>query len=88
MRQGTVNVTTSPTLILSANGNRESVILYNSSTLSVSIGYDTNISTNNVAIGPSGTLTEDNSGSKMYLGPYYGITSAGTAVIAVWERTK
>ena len=89
MRYGKVTITTSPTLILSAADNRHSVVLFNSSTLSASIGHDNQITTDTaLPLTKSTYLAEDSGGAAIYKGDYYGVASAGTADIYYWERTR
>ena len=75
MSYASVSVTTSATLIVSANPRRQSLIISNTDTsVKLYIGPDTSITTSNGIEIPAGSsLTEDNGGSKVYCGDVYGI---------------
>ncbi len=89
MSYSNISVTTSPTLIVAANPRRQSLIITNTDTNNkLYVGPDTSITTSNCPeIGTSGSLTEDNGGSKVYCGDVYGI-STGTISVSYWERTE
>lgn len=79
-----VTVTTSPTLIVAANNSRRQLIVDNQgSTNSVYFGPNTSIASNNtVKLLPGANLTSD---GNAFLGSLYGVTSAGSSVVGVWE---
>jgi hypothetical protein len=85
---GSVSVGTSPTLIVDANSQRLSIILVNGGSDRVHIGQDASLTTASPYLLKNGTLTEDSGGTKLYCGPFYGMTTAGTSVIYYWERTR
>lgn len=89
MAYNTVTVGATATLIVAANANRHSVIITNTSTsVNLYIGPDSSVTTSNgILVSTSGgNLTEDNSGTRIYTGPIYGI--AGSSIdVRYWERT-
>lgn len=90
MSYSAVSVTTSPTLILSANSNRLSLIIVNSdASATLYIGDDSSVSiSNGIPISAGSNLTEDSGGTKIWMGPVYGVSSTGTISVRVWERTR
>ncbi len=83
-----VTVTTTATKIIDANVNRISLILTNISPGTVYIGQDSTVTVSNgVPLSEGDKLTEDNGGTRMYLGQFYAIVAAGTSDIRFWERT-
>lgn len=88
MAYGYVSVGTAATLILADNPQRLSLIIINSGSNRVHIAQDASITTASPYLLQDGSLTEDNGGTKMYCGPFYGITTAGTSVVYYWERTR
>ena len=84
-----VSIGTTNTLILSDNPQRLSLVVVNNGSNTVYIGPDTSVTTaNGIKIVASGTYSEDSGGTKMYCGPFYGIASDGTTIVAYWERTR
>jgi hypothetical protein len=88
MAYGYISVGTAATLILDANPQRLSVIIINSGSDRVHIAQDDSITTASPYLMVNGSLSEDNGGTKMYCGPYYGITTGGDATVYYWERTR
>ena len=85
----TVTVTTSATLIVGANTQRQSLIIDNTSAQDLYIGPDDSVTTaNGTRIVKGGNLTETNDGTRPYMGPYYGIVGATTSDIRYWERLR
>lgn len=84
---GRATVGTSATLIVDANTSRHSLIITNTDTnYSLFIGPDTSITTSNaIEVPPGGSFFEDNSGTKLYMGAFYGISSS-TISVRFWER--
>ena len=90
---GTVRVGTSATKILSANSQRQSLILTNGSTSGiVFLGPDATITSANAAtvLDGFGNLSEDSGGTRMFMGDVYGITTSAAAGVDVmfWERLR
>ena len=91
---GTVSVGTSATKIVSANAQRQSLILTNASTSGiVFLGPDATITSANAATvltAYGSNLAEDSGGTRMFMGDVYGITlsSHGSTDILWWERTR
>lgn len=88
MSYGYVNVGNTPTLILDANPQRLSVILINGGSDRVHLAQDSSITTASPYLLPDSTLAEDSGGTKVYCGPYYGITTGGNSIIYFWERIR
>lgn len=88
MAYGYAAIGTSATLIIGDNPNRLSLIITNSGSDRVHIGQDSAITTASPYLMPDTSLTEDSGGTKMYCGPFYGITTGGTAVVYYWERIR
>lgn len=85
----TITATTGGTLIVDANPQRIGLILVNTSTQTVYLGHDTNVTTaNGIPLLTNGNLTEDSGGTKMYCGPIYGITASSTSDVRYWERIR
>jgi hypothetical protein len=85
----TVTVTDSATQIIGDNAKRQSLIIVNTGTETVYIGQTSSVtSANGVPLQQNATLTEDNGGTKMYCGPYYGITASSSSDVRVWERER
>jgi hypothetical protein len=74
----TVTVGNTATQILSANGARRTLIVYNNGTNTVYMGPDTNVTTSNGIPLPQQSSFSQN-GEKMWKGAWYGITSTGTS---------
>ena len=84
-----VTVSTTATLILAANVDRHSYLLANTSSGTVFLGPRSDVTAaNGTPILENGSLAEDNSGVKIYTGDIYGIVSAGTSDVRVWERIR
>ena len=88
MGYGSVTVTGTSTLILDANPQRLSVILVNGGSERLHFGQDASVTTASPYIVANGSFTEDSGGTKMYCGPFYGITTGGTVKVYYWERTR
>lgn len=88
MAYGYVAVGGSANLILNANPQRLSVIIINGGSDRLHLAQDADLTTAAPYLMPNGSLAEDNGGTKMYCGPYYGITTGGVAVAYYWERTR
>jgi hypothetical protein len=88
MAYGYVSVGNTPTLILDANPQRLSVIIINSGSDRLHFAQDASVTTASPYLLKDGSLTEDSGGTKMYCGPFYGISTGGTAVVYYWERTR
>jgi hypothetical protein len=84
-----VSVGTTPTLIVEANAQRLSLIIINGGSDVLHFGQDANVTASNCPyLLPNGNLTEDSSGTKLYCGAFYGITTGGTSTVYYWERTR
>jgi len=88
MGYGSVNIGATPTLIVTDNAKRLSIILINGGSDRVHFGQDASITTACPYIIPDGSFVEDSGGTKMYCGPFYGITTGGTATLYYWERER
>jgi len=75
-------------LILAANPQRLSLIIVNSGSDRLHFGQDASVSTACPYLLPDGSLTEDSGGQKVYCGPFYGITTGGSAIAYYWERIR
>ncbi len=84
-----VTIGTAPTLIVEANEQRLSIIIYNVGPSGVFYGQTSSISTaDSPCLATGASFEEDSGGTKLYTGPFYGIASSGTSDIRVWERTR
>ena len=74
--------------LIPANAKRQSIVIQNTGTVSVYLGDDDTVTSGNaVSVIAAGNLEEDNSGGRMWKGPYFGLTGQGTsAVVVYWER--
>ena len=89
MAYNTVTVTTAATKIVDANSQRQSLIISNAGSVTVYIGPDDSVTTaNGMPIVGYGNLSEDSGGTRMQMGPVYGIVGAGTVDVRYWERTR
>ena len=90
MAYNAVTVTDTATLILAANPNRISYFIVNNGSNTIYIGSDTSITTvNALPITPGANVDEDSGGTKMYMGPIYGIAGvAQSSDIRYWERSE
>ena len=89
MAFNTVTITTTATKIVSANPNRQSLLLSNTSAGTVYLGADNTVTTaNGLPLVQDGTLTEDDGGSRMFMGEVWGIVGAGTSDLRYWERIR
>ena len=89
MAFNTVTVTTVATLIVAANPNRIGLIIVNTSSGTVYLGEDTTVTTSNgTPLKQNENMTEDSSGTKMFMGNVYGIVGSGTSDVRYWERTR
>ena len=88
MAYGSVSVGNTATLILEANPQRQSVLIINGGSDRLHIAQDSSITTACPYLVVHGSLVEDSGGTKMYCGPYYGITTGGTSMVYYWERTR
>lgn len=81
--------TATASLLVAANPNRTSLIITVPSGTSLWMGDAATVSTTTgIEIRSPGSFTEDSGARRMYLGPYYGITSVGSFSAIVWERTS
>jgi hypothetical protein len=88
---GRIRVTIAATKILSANPQRQSLILTNSSSSGICfLGPDNTVTSCNAAtlLDSYGSLAEDSGGTRMFLGDVYGITTSANAAVNIfyWER--
>ena len=89
MAYNTVTVTNTATKIVDANSQRQSLIIANAGSVSIFIGPDASVTAaNGTPIVAGGNLSEDSGGTRMQMGPVYGITASGTADTRYWERTR
>ena len=89
MAFGYVSVSATPTLILGDNPKRLSLIIINGGTDVLHFAQDASVSSANAPyLLPNGNLTEDSSGTKLYCGPFYGISTGGTCTVYYWERER
>lgn len=79
-----VTVTSTPTLIVAANNRRRQLIFDNqSSTVSIWVGHDSNISpSNTIRLLPGARYESDGNYARTAI---YGVTSSGTATVGYWE---
>jgi hypothetical protein len=85
----TITITTTATKIVSANPNRQSLILANVGTGTVYLGPDDTVTKDNgVPLLQDGTFTEDDGGSRMFMGDVWGIVEASTSDLRYWERVR
>lgn len=86
MSYNTVTVTTTATKIVDTTEQRRSLIISNASSVTVYLGFDADVTTaNGLPLVPEGTFQNDNSGGRMWLGPYYAIVETGTADVRYLE---
>lgn len=88
---GNKTITTSATLILAANAQRQEFRITNNTVTQDSfIGFDSNLTTSNgLPLYANQTREEQrNGGSRCWLGDIYGIVAANTADIRFWEVTQ
>jgi len=82
---GSVTVTTTPTMILPGRGRRIGFIFQNRSGSEIFIGPDTSITiTNTVSLLAGGYLNES-AKVGLFRGPIFGVVDSGTAEIRFWE---
>lgn len=83
----TVTVSTAATLILASNPGRRMFSIYNNGSNVVYVGPDTNITSSNATpILPQASYTQN--GSRMYMGPWYGITSTATSDVRYMDYNE
>jgi hypothetical protein len=90
MAYGTVTVTEAATLIRSSNPRRHSIIVANQGSKTVYLGADKSVTSDSgIPIIVNGSLTEDDGGTRMFMGDIYGICAAGeTTDVRYWERER
>ena len=89
MAYGFVTVGATPTLILGDNPKRLSLIIINGGDDVLHFAQDDTVSsTNSPYLLPHGNLTEDSGGTKVYCGPFYGVSTGGTCTVYIWERER
>ena len=89
MAFNTVTITINATKIVSANPSRQSLILANVGTGTVYLGPNNTVTTaNGVPLLQDGTFTEDDGGSRMFMGEVWGIVAADTSDLRYWERVR
>ena len=87
MAYGQISVGNTPTLIVSANSKRLSLIIEVVGSETVYIGQDSNVTTSSgIQMPQKAILTEDSGGMRMYCGDIYGITASSTSDVRYWER--
>ena len=89
MSYNTVTVTTSATLIVANNTQRQSILVTNTGTGTVYLGPDSSVTTSNgMPLVTNGTYAEDSGGTRMFLGDIYGIVASGTSDVRYWEEVR
>jgi hypothetical protein len=89
MSYGVATITSTATLILGDNPQRLSLVIINGGSDIVHYGPDAYITTANTPyLIPDTSFAEDSSGTKLYCGPFYGITTGGTSTVYYWERIR
>jgi hypothetical protein len=87
MAYGYVEINTAG-LIIAENPQRLSLIIINSGSDRLHFAQDANVTTAAPYLMVNGSFTEDSGGTKVYCGPFYGITTGGSSVVYYWERTR
>ena len=88
MSFGTYTVGTTANLVVSANANRVSLILFNVGASNAFIGSTSALTTaNGIMLSTGSNFTEDSGGEKLYQGDVY-IISTSSSDIRYWERTR
>ncbi len=82
---GSVTVTTSPTLVMASRGRRQGYTIQNNSTSAVYYGPDENITTANTIFIPAGGYINMSDKKGMWRGTVYGVVASGTADVRFWE---
>lgn len=79
-----VTVTSTPTLIVAANNRRRQLIFDNqSSSVSIWVGHDANITTTNtIRMLPGARYESDGNYARIAI---YGVTASSTATVGYWE---
>lgn len=90
MAFNSVSVSNTPTKIVSANTSRQSIIITNNSSQTCYIGPDNTVTTSNgIQIIQNDVITDSDTGTKGYLGDFWGVIVSGTSAdIRYWERTE
>lgn len=89
MSYGAVTVTTSATEVVPSNAKRHSLIIANNGDSTIYLGPDSSVTVDNGIPLHSGTLWEvDSGGTKLWMGPFFGIVSTGTQEARYWERER
>ena len=88
MAYNTVSVTAAATQIVAANSKRRSLYIVNKGDKTIYLGGDASVlSTTGIPLLLNGVLSEDDSGTRMYMGPVYGVCAAGeSSDCRYWER--
>ena len=92
---GTVEVTTDPTLLVPYSPRRNGLFLVNNGSIPVWLGFSGAVTPGTSASDTGGWLLRENGGawglqpSDAYVGPVYGVVTAGSSVVAVaqWEQS-
>ena len=75
--------------IVTENVGRVSLIITNIGSGKVFIAEDASVTSGNgILITANGTYTEDSGGTRMYLGPIYGMAGSVGTVVTYWQRTR
>jgi hypothetical protein len=90
MSYSAISVGNTATLIIAANTKRHSVVFSNEDTaLVVYFGPDSSVTTANApGLQPGCNFSEGSGATNVWKGNIYGIVTAGTADVRVWEREQ
>lgn len=85
----TVTVSSTATLIIAANANRQELIITNNSvSTDIFIGIDSSVTSSTGLPLYANQSREKSRGFGTWLGPVYGITASSTADIRIWETER
>jgi hypothetical protein len=90
MSYGAVSLTTDAVAtIVTANVERVSLIITNIGSGKAFLAEDASVTSGNgILVMSNGTFTEDSGGTRMYLGPVYGMAGSLGTVVTFWQRTR
>lgn len=90
MGYGVVSIgTKNATEILKANPARIGLIIINGGSDVLHYGDNASVtSANSPYLLPDGSIQEDNGGTKMYCGAFYGIATSTSCSVYYWERER